>query len=68
MLFEKDTPKICAFCLYGQDYGEDGILCEKRGPVEPGECCRKYVYDPLRRRPASGAVIKKVKDPESFQL
>ncbi len=68
MLFDKDQPKICAFCFYGQDYGRDGILCSKKGPVSPEDHCSKYVYDPLRRKPAAGAVMRPVKDENAFKL
>lgn len=68
MIFDKDIPKICAFCLYGQDYGEDAILCSRKGPVDPQDHCSRYVYDPLRRKPASGAELRTVKDESAFRL
>lgn len=68
MLFDKDQPKICALCLYGQDYGSDAVLCSKKGPVGLQDHCSKYRYDPLRRKPASGAVLRPVRDPSEFQL
>ncbi len=68
MLFDKDQPKLCAYCFYGQDYGADAILCSKKGPVAPDDHCSKYVYDPLRRKPTPGAVLRPVKDEEVFKL
>ena len=68
MLFNKDHPKICALCLYGEDYSEDTILCSKKGPVDYQGHCSKFQYDPLRRKPASGAVMRKVKDQSAFEL
>ena len=44
MLFDKDHPKICAFCFHGQDYGPDAILCSKKGPVGLQDHCSKFVY------------------------
>ena len=68
MLFDKDQPKICAFCLHGQDYGQDMILCSKKGPVGLQDHCSKYVYDPLRRKPAGNAILRQVKDSDAFKL
>jgi len=68
LLFDKDQPKICAFCFYGQDYGTDAILCSKKGPVGLEDHCSKYVYDPLRRKPAGTAVLRPVKDEDAFKL
>ncbi len=68
MLFDKDQPKICAFCFYGQDYGPDAILCSKKGPVRPEDHCAKYSYDPLRRKPASGAILRRVENEDAFKL
>ena len=68
MLFDKDTPKLCAYCLYGRDYDEERILCEKRGPMPCDGHCSKYHYDPIRRKPAAGAKMKKVKNPDAFEL
>jgi len=68
LLFDKDQPKICAFCFYGQDYGPDAILCSKKGPVGLQDHCSKYVYDPLRRKPAGTAIFRPVKDKDAFKL
>lgn len=68
MLFDKDIPQICAYCLYGQDYGEDAVLCSKKGPMEPQDHCGRFVYDPLRRKPAPGATFRPVKDKDAFRL
>ncbi len=68
VLFDKDHPKICAFCFHGQDYGPDTILCSKKGPVGLQDHCSKFVYDPLRRKPAAGAVLRPIKDEDAFKL
>ena len=68
VLFDKNHPKICAFCFHGQEYGPDAILCSKKGPVGLQDHCSKFVYDPLRRKPAAGAVLRPVKDENAFKL
>ncbi|MBQ9535526.1 MAG: hypothetical protein IJU78_06775 [Clostridia bacterium] len=58
MLYDKNIRKICAFCFFGQDFSQDAILCSKCGPVSPEHHCRRFKYDPLRRRPAAPAALK----------
>ena len=68
MLFDKDVRKVCAFCLHGQDFSEDTVLCKKRGPVPFDHCCRKFVYDPLRRTPTPAAKLRGNFNEDSFKL
>ncbi|MEA5039482.1 MAG: hypothetical protein VB086_06550 [Clostridiaceae bacterium] len=67
MVCDKNVRKICALCLHGRDFGTDGVLCDRRGPVSPDDCCHRFIYDPLRRRPPAGANIKKP-PAEAFKL
>ncbi len=52
MLFSKDIKKCCEYCAHGSPLGDNGILCDKHGPVTPDGKCRAFRYDPLRRAPA----------------
>ena len=53
---KRETPadeNYCAVCenaalLSGEDY----VLCKKKGVVRATYSCRKFSYDPLKRRPA----------------
>ncbi len=50
-LFRKDIEKRCAYCAHAGRIDEDACLCAKRGFVSPGDHCRKFQYDPLKRIP-----------------
>ena len=39
----------------------------KKGIVEPDGRCRKYSYDPLKRRPKKPLLVEKA-DPSEFEL
>ena len=45
--------KACAFCEYAKCvYDDYTMLCTKKGIVDSEYCCRKFIYDPLKRSPA----------------
>ncbi len=47
-----DYPKCCRYCEKGSlSFDESAVLCEKKGIVGPDDCCKKFVYDPLKRVP-----------------
>ena len=39
-------------------HGDEYVLCEKKGVVRATYVCRKFSYDPLKRRPAKAAAPK----------
>ena len=51
MLFQKDIEPRCTYCSRGTRLDEEKILCPNRGLVSPGEHCRSFRYDPLKRVP-----------------
>lgn len=51
MLFEKTIEPRCAYCRRSAPLKENLLLCKKRGLVSPGDHCRSFRYDPLRRIP-----------------
>ncbi len=45
--------KICAYCELSQPtYKDDEMLCNKHGVVYAFYRCPRFVYDPMKRRPA----------------
>jgi len=51
MLFDKHIEPNCVYCLYYLEVEENSGLCRKRGPVMPWGSCRRFHYDPLKRKP-----------------
>ncbi len=51
MLFRKDIEKNCAYCLHAGKVGEDKYLCSRKGIVAAENHCRRFKYDPLKRKP-----------------
>ncbi len=52
MLFRKELPRSCSYCVWGTATEKDAVLCPKKGFKTAGDSCRKYVYDPSKRTPA----------------
>ena len=53
MLFRRKMPRACTTCLSGTNFGDQQILCTKRGVMMDTDSCRKYRYDPCKRIPPS---------------
>ena len=69
LLFQKDIEPRCTYCSRGTQLDEEKILCPKRGLVSPGEHCRSFRYDPLKRVPPVPAApdFSRLRD-EDFSL
>lgn len=69
MLFRKKIERACAYCIYGARADEDLILCTKKGMKMPDDSCRKFQYDPLKRKPSKAKPLDFSKyDKEDFSL
>lgn len=51
-LFGKSIDKICEYCVNGSKSDNGKILCIKLGVVNPDYSCKKFNYDPLKRKPS----------------
>ena len=69
MLFRKDIEPSCSYCEYGSPISFDQIACLKRGIVPLHGACRKFSYDPLKRKPERPRKLKSVSvSDEVFKL
>lgn len=47
-----EYPKCCYYCEKGiLSFDKTAVLCEKFGIMETDDCCKKFIYDPLKRIP-----------------
>lgn len=52
-LFDSHIIPSCRYCTYGMaSSDEQTILCPKKGVVTCEYACRRFQYDPLKRKPA----------------
>lgn len=68
-LLEKNKyPAVCENCKHGRlSPDEESVLCVKKGLVAPYDKCRRYSYDPLKRRPKKPLMVQQA-DPSEFEL
>lgn len=52
MLFRKEVPRSCSYCVYSTRLDDEQVLCVKYGVVCRENGCRKFSYDPCKRIPA----------------
>ncbi|MBQ8641993.1 MAG: hypothetical protein IJ480_07210 [Clostridia bacterium] len=51
--YDAELERYCKYCEHASVLSSpDRMLCRKRGVVDAGGCCRRFVYDPLKRDPA----------------
>ncbi|MCQ2452415.1 MAG: immunoglobulin kappa light chain variable domain-containing protein [Oscillospiraceae bacterium] len=51
-LFNKHMEPRCEYCRHGEAISEgESIVCLHVGISSPSDSCRRFVYDPTRRRP-----------------
>lgn len=68
MLFSKDIDPACGLCAHATPIDEDTVLCHKKGPMPITDCCRRYKYDPLLRKPHQQAQPRKKFTAKDFEL
>ena len=69
MLFRKNIEKRCELCTRSGQSGNSGLICPKKGFVAPDDHCRRFHYDPLKRKPTrSQAKDFSQFSPEDFTL
>ncbi len=64
-----EYPRSCRFCEKGRpSFDGSAVLCPRRGILSPDDCCKKYVYDPLKRKPPVASPKTSGLSPEDFTL
>lgn len=60
--------RVCAFCeLAERMNNQEKMLCSRKGVVASDYCCKKFIYDPLKREPAAPVKLPEV-DPADLVL
>ena len=67
MLFRKKIEKACVYCVHAAKLDEESCLCAKKGVVAPDARCRKFRYDPLKRKPKQPVELPQF-DASDFEL
>ena len=68
VFFSKSIEPSCSYCRFGQlCRGTDTVVCEKRGLSSADENCRRFRYDPIKRKPKKIRVIEKISK-EEFEI
>ena len=51
--YDPAVEPCCALCEYARILKDapGNVLCDRSGVVSEDHCCRRFVYDPLKRRP-----------------
>ena len=63
-LFNKnDITPSCSYCVHGKPSPDkESVLCLKRGLVNLDYSCKKFKYDPLKRKPMRPKAIEKFEE------
>ena len=65
---QKDRTPQCATCVHAIAVeGDPELLCAREGVVQETDVCRRYEYDPLKRRPVKHRLGDDY-SPEDFAL
>ena len=56
----------CAYCRFGSDF-DGAVVCKVGLDLEPDGSCRKFSYDPLKRKPFAPPPLREY-DPDDFKL
>ncbi len=65
---KKDIVPSCSYCGHGRPApNQEYVLCMKKGVVGVDFACKKFKYDPLKRKPIRPRAIEKF-DESDFAL
>ncbi len=68
LLNKKEISPSCSYCTHGKlSPNGETVLCKKKGVMEKEDCCKKFVYDVLKRQPRRPLPLQKY-DKGDFEL
>lgn len=60
---KKDITPSCSYCVHGRFAPDkESVLCYKKGVVSLDYSCKKFKYDPLKRKPIRPRAIEKFEE------
>lgn len=60
---KKDVTPACSYCAHGRFApNNESVLCMKKGVVDLDFSCKKFKYDPLKRKPLRPRAIEKFEE------
>lgn len=67
-LYNNKISPACEYCNFGRLSADlESVLCSKNGVMSPSSSCRKFKYDPLKRRPKRAPKLMEFSK-EDFEL
>ena len=51
MMFNRNITPDCEYCRFGNILDDKHVICLKRGIIGSDTACRRFQYDPLKRKP-----------------
>ena len=67
-MFRNNHEPMCAYCKRGQDVNQTQTICEAHGIVESSGACKRFAYNPLRRKPNKPVALSAGYKEEDFWL
>lgn len=65
-LFGANIAPNCTYCQHNHGVEREVICSLKKTPED--HCCKKFIYDPLKRKPKVAPALNKTFKKEDFQL
>lgn len=65
---KKDIDKYCAYCENSSsEIDAQNVICRRKGAVSKTSTCRKFQYDPTKRKPPMKPRVRKPVGELSFE-
>lgn len=64
--FDEKIEVDCSYCRFGSDF-DGAVVCRAGLELSTDGSCRKFSYDPLKRKPFAPPPLREY-DPDEFKL